>query len=303
MINPGADMIAGAAMDRARLVANIGQWSGCGTIGGGRSRYASGSHVDVDGLSCVLGATRRFNTGPGSLTAGAFVELGTGHYSSTNDFASGTARGSGKSRYYGVGLMLRHDFADPADADPRGALGPYVEASLRAGRSSTDWRSNDLSRMLGTDVSYDSSSSYHGAHLGLGYVAGLAPAVSADVYAKYFWNHQDGDTVSIAGDAFRFDDTDSQRLRIGTRMHYAFSEQTRAYAGAAWEHEFDGAARATVYGYDAPAPSIKGDTGVFELGLEITPNEARALTVNLGVQAYTGKREGVGGTAVLKYAF
>lgn len=303
MINQGADMIAGAAMDRARISANVGQWGGFGTIGGGRSRYASGSHVDVDGLSFILGTTRRFNTGPGSLTAGAFVELGTGHYSSTNRFSSGTARGSGKSRYYGVGLMMRHDFADPAHTDPRGTLGPYVEASLRAGRSSTDWRSNDLSRMLGTDVSYDSSVPYHGAHLGLGYVAGLGPATSADLYAKYFWSHQDGDKVTIAGDEFRFEDTDSHRLRIGTRMHYSFSEQTRAYAGAAWEHEFEGTTRASIYGNDAPAPSIKGDTGVFELGLEITPNEARALTVNLGIQAYTGKREGLGGTAMLKYAF
>ncbi len=303
LINQGGDMVAGAAMDRARAAANAGQWTGFGTIGGGRSRYASGSHVDVDGLSFILGAARRFQTGTGSLAAGAFVELGTGNYSSTNRFSSGTARGSGKSRYYGVGLMVRQDFGNAAADDPRGAPGPYAEASLRAGRASSDWRSTDLNRMLGADASYDSAAPYYGAHLGLGYVAGLGPATSADLYAKYFWSHQDGDQVSIAGDAFRFSDTDSHRVRLGTRLNYTFSSQTRAYAGAAWEHEFDGNARATVYGFEAPSPSLKGDTGVFELGLEITPKEARALTVSLGLQAYTGKREGLGGSALLKYAF
>jgi len=303
LINQGGDMVAGAAMDRARAAANAGQWTGFGTIGGGRSRYASGSHVDVDGLSFILGAARRFQTGTGSLAAGAFVELGSGNYSSTNRFNSGTARGSGKSRYYGVGLMVRQDFGDAAAADARGTLGPYAEASLRAGRASSDWRSTDLNRMLGADASYDSAAPYYGAHLGLGYVAGLGPATSADLYAKYFWSHQDGDQVSIAGDAFHFSDTDSHRVRLGTRLNYTFSSQTRAYAGAAWEHEFDGNARATVYGFEAPSPSLKGDTGVFELGLEITPKEARALTVSLGLQAYTGKREGLGGSALLKYAF
>src|SRR5690606_38212620 len=72
LINQGGDMVAGAAMDRARAAANAGQWTGFGTIGGGRSRYASGSHVDVDGLSFILGAARRFQTRYGSLAAGAF---------------------------------------------------------------------------------------------------------------------------------------------------------------------------------------------------------------------------------------
>ncbi|MER1967595.1 autotransporter outer membrane beta-barrel domain-containing protein [Castellaniella sp. GW247-6E4] len=303
LINQGGDLIAGAAMGRAQAAAQTGQWAGFGALSGGSSRYESGSHVDVDGLSFVLGTARRFDTGYGNLAAGAFIELGTGNYNSTNRFDSGTARGSGKSRYYGVGLMARHDFADPAAIDMRGPLGPYAEGSLRAGRAGTDWRSTDLTRTLGADASYDSTAPYYGAHLGLGYVAGLGTRTSADLYAKYFWNHQDGDQVSIAGGDFRFGDADSHRMRVGTRVGYAFSEQTRAYAGAAWEHEFDGSARATVYGFDVAAPSLKGDTGIFELGLEIAPQEARALTVSLGVQAYTGKREGLGGSALLKYAF
>ncbi|HUH39260.1 MAG TPA: autotransporter domain-containing protein, partial [Castellaniella sp.] len=102
---------------------------------------------------------------------------------------------------------------------------------------------------------------------------------------------------------FDFSATDSQRLRVGTRLRYLLDDRALAYVGAAWEHEFDGGAQATVYGFQTPSPSLKGDTGVFEVGLDITPRQSKALSVNLGVQAYTGKREGMGGTLQLKYAF
>src|SRR3546814_14684181 len=110
--------------------------------------------------------------------------------------------------------------------------------------------------MQDTDISYDSNVPYYGAHLGLGYVLGTNARTTTDLYVNYFWSHQDGDEVSIAVDPFHFDATDSHRVRIGTRVSYLFSDQTRAYAGAAWEHEFSSNARATTYGFDTqPKPS------------------------------------------------
>jgi outer membrane autotransporter protein len=79
--------------------------------------------------------------------------------------------------------------------------------------------------------------------------------------------------------------------------------RARVYLGAAWEHEFDGRARATAYGFETPSPSLRGDTGLFELGLELATKKARAMTINVGLQGYTGKRQGVGGSAQLRYAF
>jgi len=81
------------------------------------------------------------------------------------------------------------------------------------------------------------------------------------------------------------------------------TDQVAGYAGAAWEREYDGRARATAYGMDTPSPRLKGNTGVFELGLSILPDADSPLTLNLGVQGYTDKRQGVSGSFEANWAF
>ena len=49
--------------------------------------------------------------------------------------------------------------------------------------------------------------------------------------------------------------------------------------------------------------SLRGDTGIGELGLTFTPSQTLPLSFDLGVQGYVGKHEGVGGTAMLTYSF
>ena len=111
--------------------------------------------------------------------------------------------------------------------------------------------------------------------------------------------------MTILGDEFKFDDANSQRTRLGGRFSYALCDELAPYAGAAWEYEFDGKAKATTYGFDVPAPSLKGSTGVGELGLSFTPNvlSQNAFSVDLGLQGYTGMREGLGGTMQMKFEF
>lgn len=81
------------------------------------------------------------------------------------------------------------------------------------------------------------------------------------------------------------------------------NEYIRPYIGAAWEHEFDARARVTTNGYDIDAPDLKGDTGIGEIGLSLTPSSDLPLTVDLGVQGYTGQREGVTGSLLIKWEF
>ena len=95
----------------------------------------------------------------------------------------------------------------------------------------------------------------------------------------------------------------SSRLRFGSRFAYAVNEYVSPYVGAAWEHEFDGKARASTKGYDMKAPSLRGDTGIGELGLTFTPSQTLPLSFDLGVQGYVGKREGVTGSLQAKYEF
>jgi outer membrane autotransporter protein len=96
---------------------------------------------------------------------------------------------------------------------------------------------------------------------------------------------------------------DSYRLRLGGRFAYAVNEHISPYVGVAYEHEFDGKAKASTYGYSIDAPSMKGGTGIGELGLTIKPSPTLPLSFDLGVQGYTGKREGVTGSLQLKFEF
>ncbi|CAM5199032.1 hypothetical protein CDEN61S_02496 [Castellaniella denitrificans] len=298
LANQGTDLAAGLGMNRARSAAAPGGWTAFGAVAGGHSRYESGSHVTVDGVSLMAGVARRFAPGAGELTAGPFIEAGYGSHDSHNDFAGQSVRGSGNSHYVGAGVLAHYDL-DRATPD----LGAYVEASLRAGRLDSDWRSNDLKGANGQSASYDSDATYVGAHLGAGWRLPIGGRSSADLYAQYFWTHLGGDSADVAGAPYDFKATDSSRTRLGARFIHAYGDQTRVWAGAAWEHEFDGVARATVYGFDTPSPSLKGDTGVFELGLGITPTRNQALSIDVGLQAYVGRREGFGGAAAVKYAF
>ena len=81
------------------------------------------------------------------------------------------------------------------------------------------------------------------------------------------------------------------------------NEHVSPYIGAAYEREFDGKARATTNGFDIPAPSIRGDTGIGEIGLTLTPSKNLPLSIDLGVQGYVGKRQGVTGSLQVKWTF
>lgn len=60
-------------------------------------------------------------------------------------------------------------------------------------------------------------------------------------------------------------------------LHLGCERARGPLPGRGLEHEFDGKARATAYGLDVPAPSLKGDSGVFELGVSFKPSPTPAF--------------------------
>ena len=74
------------------------------------------------------------------------------------------------------------------------------------------------------------------------------------------------------------------------------------YAGLAWEHEFDGDARATSQGDSAPSPSLKGNSALLELGYRFAPQGSR-MSYDLNLTGWQGKRQGITGGASVKWAF
>ena len=240
------------------------------------------------------------DAGPGRLTLGAFFEAGWGNYNSYNSFSqSSSVNGKGNMDYYGGGILGRYDLT-------QGLLsGLYVDASARMGGSRTEFRSDDI-QYNGWHSNFESAAPYYGLHGGLGYIwkiPGLDDKASLDLSAKILWTRQQGDSVTVYQDHLRFKDADSLRTRLGGRFAYAVNDYIAPYIGAYWEHEFDGKARATVNGVSLAAPSLKGDTGMGELGLSLKPSKDLPLTFDLGVQGYAGKREGVTGSLQIRFEF
>lgn len=305
MVTQGADVAAGQGMDSAVAAAKAGAAAGggapvgFGAVSGGSVRYNTGSHVDVNSASLMAGLAWGAKNPLGRLTFGPFIEYGYGSYSTYNSFNSAASvKGDGTTSYYGGGVLGRLDLPDSGPGHA------YVEASTRAGGLHNEYDSSDLRDASGRKAEYDSSSMYFGFHLGTGYVWNIMENASLDLYGKYFWTRQLGDSVTLStGDPIDFKDVDSSRLRFGSRFSYTMDEVLAPYVGAAYEHEFDGKARATTNGKDMLSPTMGGDTGVFELGLVYAPLESLPFSFDLGVQGYVGKREGVTGSLQAKYEF
>ena len=263
---------------------------------GGWSRYNSGSHVDVSGASIIAGLAWKPELSNGRITFGPFFEAGWGSYNTDNSFSNAAdVEGDGTTEYYGGGLLGRYD----------ASCGGYVEASARVGGVRNDYDSDDLRDPLtGRKADYDKTRTYYGAHAGLGYVWSISEQAALDMYAKYFWTHQEGFSTDVGEDPYTFDDADSHRLRGGARFSYAINEQIVPYIGAAYEHEFDGKIKASTHGvYKVDRPDLEGGTGMGELGLTIKPEADSGFSMDLGVQGYVGVREGVTGSLRLKYEF
>ena len=259
-------------------------WAGAGA---NSMRAESGSYVDSKGWNLGVGWAREDVQKDGAkVLFSPFVEYGRGTYDSYLD--DGT-HGSGKVSYIGAGVLGKLTQND----------GLWLEGSLRAGRSKSDYSAN----LSGTAASYDGSNTYYGAHLGAGKTFAIKEDSSIDAYARYFWSHQNSMTATLnTGDVYEFGSVNSQRLRLGLR--YSLKDKTTGefYAGLAWEHEFAGKADATYQGDAAPSPSLKGSSTMLELGYRFMPKNSR-VSYDLHLNGWQGKRKGITGGASVKWAF
>ena len=295
-LNSGADLLAGSGIANMTAATSAEDGAIFGAMGGGSMRYKTGSYADVKGYNLAMGFGKAVANNAGRLTFGPFIEYGKGEYTSHLD---GGIRGDGNTKYYGVGVLARQD----------NNSGVYYEGSLRYGRRDADYGSGDLIGALGSKVasSYDSSSAYYGAHLGIGKVNKLNDTTKADVYAKFMYTHQNGDSVALrgegAGEVYDFDAVDSTRVRVGARVNKAYNNRGTGYAGLAYEYEFDGEAKATVLGFSTPSPSIKGSSGLLELGYILQPKGANDPAIDINLQGWGGKKQGFTGNVNFVWKF
>ena len=297
LLNGGADLLTGMGMDAAETAAAEGSNAAAAAIrsgsyeiwaaqGASGERIETGSYVDAKGWSLNVGFAKQDAIGAGKLTYGPFVEYGRGSYDSYLD--DGT-HGDGASSYIGGGFM----------AKVTGANQSYVEASLHAGRIKSDYSGN----ISGTPTSYDASNSYLAGHIGIGRKFDLGTDAALDGYAKYFCSHQGGTSATLAtGEQYDFGSVTSSRVRLGVRYTKKLMPRSEFYAGLAWEYEFGGDATATYEGYETPSPSLKGGSGMLELGCRFAPKEG-SVSYGLSLTGWQGVRSGITGGANVSWAF
>ena len=298
LLNQGADLAADTGLRHARAAAGSAghEWMPFAAGYGGASRYHTGSRADTEGFSGMTGVTGGFESDMGEAVVGAFFEFGRAHLDTFNGFVSGDVNGRGTSRYAGGGLLARFDIGT-------GPLtGGYAEGVWRMGNMDTDWYSDDLRDNLNRPADYDLSNHYYGGHVGLGYLLPIGGLFDVDVYGKFFWTHQSGDKADMNGEIVNFNSVDSRRLRLGMRLDVTLFDTLTPYVGAAWEHEYSGTARAVAQDFSIPDASLKGDSGLFELGLSMEPASG-PLVFDVAFQGSTGERDGLGGHLSVLYRF
>ena len=297
--NLGADAIAGPAMDSALSSVHAGAKTGLGGFGSlvaGKSRYKTGSYVDMLGVSAAAGLAYGINYDERYITMGPFLEYGKGDYDTLNQDGEREIRGSGDSEYMGGGFLLRWDEKDAG-------MGRYfAEASFRVGRLTNDFSSSDIHPESEQPTSYDSSAVYYGMHFGYGGAWKLGDRTGLDVYGKYFYSRGESDAVALSsGEPIRFDEVTSHRLRGGARLSLRAGQRTTLLFGGAYEHQLDGWVDATVASYVIDAPTLKGGTGIGEFILSYKPSATGQTSINVGVQGFGGKREGVAGNIFVRF--
>ena len=294
LVNAGADLLAGQgfrnAVDAASDKKADGGFNSFVAVSGSDLREDSGSHVDVKGINMNLGFARELTNSKGKLVFGPVVEYGRGSYDSYQD--SGI-HGDGNTHYWGIGVLAKQV----------NNSGLYYEGSLRAGKTSSDYDA-DLSPV--THASYDSDATYWAAHLGIGKLQDIGKDNTLDYYGKYFYSHTGGDSVTIhatAGDeTMDFSSVNSHRLRVGARVTHKLNENNKIYGGLGYQYEFKGNARATYNGGSTPSPTVKGSSGLLELGWQVKPGKG-PMSIDLGVTGWVGKQRGVTANVQANWTF
>ena len=256
------------------------------SFGGGKDRYETGSHVNINSWSAAVGVGARKETKKGTLQYGIFGEYGKGNYTMHSD----VGRSDGDAHYAGGGLMAK--WTNKHDV--------YTEASFRLGRVSDS--ANDLLRDgAGNAYGYDIHATYYGAHVGLGKVFNYKGGKSLDVYGKFFYTKRDGAEFD-AKQHYNLDSVNSSVLRIGAR-YGTTDKKWNWYGGLAYEYEFDGEAKGTVNGTEIRAASIKGSSVRGEFGMRMEATKDNPWRTDISIFGYGGKHRGFGGSVNVAYTF
>ncbi|MBQ6743887.1 MAG: hypothetical protein IJR05_03920 [Acidaminococcaceae bacterium] len=257
-------------------------------MGGGASRYKTGSHVDTRTWNAVVAVGSKREHKKGTFEWGVFAEYGKGNYTLHSDDGG---RGDGDTHYAGGGLLAKWTNKHKV----------YTEASVRMGRIS-DSASNMLRDGEGNQYGYNVHANYYGGHIGIGKLFEVKKNRELDVYGKFFYTRRNGVSFNAAG-RYDLDAVNSSLLRVGAR-YGSTDKKWNWYGGLAYEYQFDGESGGMLNG-NTPirAASIKGGSVRGEIGLRMDATETNPWKVDFSIYGYGGKHRGIGGSVNVAYMF
>lgn len=284
-LNQGSDVVSDKGLSEA--VASVSQNSigsiSCFTTASAvKLKDNTGSHANVNGISTLAGLAKGINIKFGQLTTGAFFEYGSSKPSSQSGlwwfcpdklFCLSPTEGNGNAEYKGGGVLVYFDLRNNF----------YGEVSVRIGSITTNFYEN-------VDK-YNYDTQYVSVHAGGGYLWNINNKLGLNLYGKCFFTRQKGKKEVI-----EFADTNSERIRVGARFSNNVNKAVSLYCGVAYEYELGGIV--TMSGENSPELSLKGGTGIGEIGVKYS---VATCSIDLSVQGYTGSREGFAG--ILRFSF
>ena len=257
----------------------------------GSTRYKN-SNVDISGTHLIGGFSRKFESKNHRTFIAPMIEYGRGNFDS---HLSSGEHGTGNSQYLGGGIVFRSQMSN----------GVFYDGSIRAGRIKNDFESADFG-VNGYNVyeKFHSNSPYIGAHFGIGRTVKRGDKESFTYYGKLLFSHTASDDIEISsGEDFHLSHVNSERIKIGIRDSYEISTKNKIYAGLAFQYEFGGASYAEHDGLRYDAPSIRGSSGIFEIGWIIKPYGDDNLSLDLSGTGTFGKQRGLSGRCGLNWNF
>ena len=232
---------------------------------------------------------------------GIFMEMGHGTYDTRTATTApvGETKGDGKHNYVGFGVY--GNYATPIDW-------LHVTGYVKGG-----WLRNEFSAPIaGVSVDFDRTSNYWGAHLGMYGEFQAAGKIKNRTFLNYFYDGRESESYTasgssdVAGADFHFNSLNSHRAQLGSVFEYAYTSALRPYAALTYEYAFkaDAKGRASDQFGDLGLnrTDLEGSTGIVSLGWTYQ-NEAKRFEFDLGVNGYTGKRQGVSAQAQAAWKF
>ena len=281
----------GSVMESLAMAANRASdgVSTAASVGGGSSRYETGSHVDTNSWNIAVAVGKNLEKKDGTLEYGLFGEYGRGNYTLHMDGIADA--GSGNTHYTGGGLLLK--WTNKHDV--------YTEASFRMGNMK-DNASNILHDGNGNAYGYDTNAKYRGGHFGIGKICREEDGTKLEIYGKYFYNEREGINFAAGADQYSLDEVRSRVLRAGFRYSTTQRKWNR-YGGLSFDHEFGGESRGTVNGTAIRSASVKGGTLRGEFGYCHEATKTNPWKTDISLYGFTGKRNGFGGSIAVEYHF